>query len=319
MFDGFTIKVKNPDRLQLLKNKWLDFTRPVNEVTGELIDRDDNGSKTVPRQIAFYKGLRFTLYDSGSLYIRGSLHKYWNNGEHNHNDFSNNSLKKVLLNLQKKFNLKMKDCKLRKLEIGVNITPPIQTSLILTSCLLHKTAILFHTKGYKYSEHSHYKVKIYNKALFNRKKGYPIQKDILRIEISFNKMEKLNKVGIITLSDLLSVQVSILKTIVTTTWNNVLYYDSTINKINKNTPYFKNANYWLNLHKEKRNSFYKKKKLLQKLNDNYSENIHRAIKELISEKIDLLNRKSIQIDHIDNRSICTPTPISPFLHYSKAN
>ena len=72
---------------------------------GELIPRlkkgkevtDRNGNviyKTVYRQ-AFYKGLEFKIYDItkstpyNRITIEGSLHKYWNNGAHNFNDFNN--------------------------------------------------------------------------------------------------------------------------------------------------------------------------------------------------------------------------------------
>src|SRR5690554_2878116 len=32
-----------------------------------------------------YRNMKFRLYQSGRMTIEGSLHKYWNNGEHNHN------------------------------------------------------------------------------------------------------------------------------------------------------------------------------------------------------------------------------------------
>ena len=62
----------------------LEFQNLLNTTTGELSIKSN----------AFYRGLEFKIYDITEktpykrLTIEGSLHKYWNNGAHNFNDFN---------------------------------------------------------------------------------------------------------------------------------------------------------------------------------------------------------------------------------------
>ena len=72
----------------------------------EVTDKDGNLIyKTVYRQ-AFYKGLEFKIYDITKLTaynritIEGSLHKYWNSGAHNFNDFNISSIMDVQKDLK---------------------------------------------------------------------------------------------------------------------------------------------------------------------------------------------------------------------------
>lgn len=50
-----------------------------------------------------YNGLTFDIYNSGRVFISGSLHKYWNNGHHNHNDFSYTDVLSTIEDLVSKF------------------------------------------------------------------------------------------------------------------------------------------------------------------------------------------------------------------------
>ena len=74
------VKVKIPKEYIVImeRNPLLDFVLNVSEKTGEIQNK----------KTAFYKGLKFIIYDSGYAELQGSLHKFSNNNRHNYNDFT---------------------------------------------------------------------------------------------------------------------------------------------------------------------------------------------------------------------------------------
>jgi hypothetical protein len=68
---------------------------------------------------------RVMIYDTGLITLSGSLHKYWNSGAHNYNDFNSEAFY-GFERLKEKF--KYRQCILKCLEIGINIIPPIPTN-----------------------------------------------------------------------------------------------------------------------------------------------------------------------------------------------
>jgi hypothetical protein len=99
---------------------------------------------------------------------------------------------------------------LRQLEIGVNIIPPYPTKELLPYCFLHGTTpfVWVHNSDegkYIQAEHSQYIIKIYDKARHYRQKGFNVpHAEILRFEIKFKKLERLKKLDIYTLNNLLN-------------------------------------------------------------------------------------------------------------------
>ena len=51
--------------------------------------------------------------------------------------------------------------------------------------------------------HSQFFIKLYNKKLHYQKKGFNIEQETLRFEIKYRKMEKLNKIRIYNLQELI--------------------------------------------------------------------------------------------------------------------
>jgi hypothetical protein len=214
----------------------------------------------------------------------------------------------VLNDLKEKFNIEAEQCILKCLEIGINIIPPIPTNEILDYSLLHKTLPFEYQKNseegkYKQVKHSQYIIKIYNKALHYLSKGFKISNEILRFEIKYTRMEKLNKKGIYTLNDLVKYGLHNFKNELLTEWQNVLFFDKTIQidtlsaKTKTALLEYSNQNYWTALmnNKQTKNFRYHKNQL-KKTTCEKSNKIQELTAEIMSNKIDFLNMETIQID-----------------------
>ena len=75
-----------------------------------------------------YNGLMFDVYDSGRIILTGSLHKYFNQGEHNHNDFGYLQLLTVISDLTVKFSPYILNGQVNNIEVGININPIFSSS-----------------------------------------------------------------------------------------------------------------------------------------------------------------------------------------------
>ncbi|MDQ6470062.1 hypothetical protein RB619_05340 [Flavobacterium sp. LHD-80] len=289
-----------PDILEA--NPLLNFFDNINVVTGEIKSTNKIGNKITPSKTAYYRGLEFKIYETGTIIMVGSLHKYWNGGEHNYNDFGIDEVREVLNDLKEKFGIDPKQCVLKCLEIGINITPPIETNSILDNCFLHKTKPFESQKNsfegkYKQVQHAQYFVKIYNKALQYLSKGIKIETEIMRFEIKYTKMQKLNRLGIFTLQDLMDYGLHNFKKELLKEWHNVLFFDKTIlantKDVEKRLLKYSNPNYWTGLLDQKQNENFKyHKKQLNKMAMQKGNKIQNVVCRLLSEKIDFLNNNT---------------------------
>ncbi len=285
MIDFIKFQLKNTPVDNLQASPYLEFKTVVSTDTGEISDI----------KYAYYKGLKFTMIEpnrnnSGMrITVEGSLHKYWNDGNHNFNDFGKKEILEVLQELEVKFGITPINYVLKQLELGLNINPPINysTKTILNSCFLHRTkpfkSIYVRDEGeYIQVYHQQYIVKIYNKRKHYVKKGYDIDKEILRFEIKITRMRYLHKYNIYTLRDLLNVfDFSQCLYLVRKEWDNVLFYDFEALKNNKKESLYSNPNFWGNLNygklKYHRNN-------LNKIVNKSPKNIKKSIDDLFIEK-----------------------------------
>ena len=309
-FTKIIIQDLNPSILEA--NPLLDFYDNINLKTGELKTVNRHGNKITPYKNAFYNGLEFRIYDSGTVTLSGSLHKYWNNGAHNYNDFNFEAFKGVLRELNTTFNIVAENCILKCLEIGVNIVPPIPTNEILEYCFLHKTKPFEYQKNsdegkYKQVQHSQYIIKIYNKALHYKKNFADIETEIMRFEIKYTKMQKLNERGIYNLNDLLNFGLHDFKSELLNEFNNILFFDNTIQSKSKSLPNYKNPIYWLELlNRPTKTNYYKHKGILNNLTAQNSNKVQLQTTEIMSKKIDFLNSRGASIDPLIILSIHAP-------------
>lgn len=271
----------------------LNFQHIINTKTGELSIKST----------AFHKGLLFKIYDITEhtpykrITIEGSLHKYWNEGKHNFNDFGINEIAEVEKKLKETFNIDFKNCVLKQLEIGVNIIPPAPTKKIIRYSLLHKTNPLksIYTKdegNYIQCKNQRHFIKLYDKRTHYKNKGFTIENEIFRIEKKYSKMIELNSLGIYNLNDLIKYDLRRFKDVLTKLWNDVLFYDWTALNDSKYKDTYSNINYWLNIKEKNYSNFKYHKRNLNKIINKNPNNIKSKITEVITKKVELLNIKN---------------------------
>lgn len=261
---------------------------------------DLNGGLIGDRSIAYYRGLTFTIYESKRITVAGSLHKYWNKGKHNFNDFSTENLLKVLNDLKNKFKITPDVCDIKQLEIGINFRPPYTTKEILASCLLHKTSqlkwIFTPDEGnYKQVMHRNYYIKVYDKQKHYTQQGYKIPSELMRFEIKYRRNKLNNQLGItgkITLQDILDYNFKYFTDALIKEWRNILFYDWTSLENSSYKDRYSNDEYWLNLKQE--NFKYHRNKLNKIISANPN-NLKKDIEARIEAKCKLLTAPTTRI------------------------
>ena len=301
---------KNYDQI-MINNPLLDFYSSVNMNTSEIRTINKTGKQITPYQIASYKDFRIRVYDSHRVVIDGSLHKYWNNGEHNFNDFNIQNLKLVLQEFLTFFNIDPMDAIITQMEIGLNIETPYPIKSILQNMFFHRKEPFkwTHTKtegNYYQSEHDHYRIKIYDKTL-QYKKDFNIDKDLLRIEINFQGVQLRRLYNLRTIQDLTNIPFDEFSKTIKQEINNILFFDFTIKHQSIRVLNYSNRNYWQNLINKKQSSNYQKhRNYLKEYTNLYSENVLNKIVNVIDQKSNELTHRGISINDICIDLISTP-------------
>jgi hypothetical protein len=300
LIDGIKIDVHSLNGSTWLSNKLLNFHTYTSVNTGELLDG------TI---VAKYKGLKFfitqsTKYENRVYYsVRGSLHKYFNSGTHNANDFTFYDLQNVIKELRQKFSINPETSTLRNIEFGVNIYTPIDAKEVLKNLVCYGkytfgTLKIAGVNVGKRVQKQQSSLKIYDKG-----KQYQKATNLLRIEIAVQKMMYFKKFGIITLSDLQDIsKIEPLGVVLLSYWDEVIYYDKAINwKIltefeRKKILYYATPRNWSDFKIKQR---YRAKKHFKQLMYNFSTSTtHKEIYSLIGVKwSDLSANICPQINH----------------------
>lgn len=155
------------------------------------------------------KGLRIRPIKDNFYSVRGSFHKYKNEGLHNADDYTLSDFKNTLNQLFDEFDLNPDIAPLNGFEFGVNIKLPTNPNIALNRLILHKTEIGNRQKDYKEFEYTNHSFKFYNKSGLTKIEPYQ-SGNILRIEIRVEKMEFIRNqkhVYLTRISDLLDVAV----------------------------------------------------------------------------------------------------------------
>jgi hypothetical protein len=160
---------------------------------------------TLKRYKAKYKNLEFTLYPNDCVLINGSIHKYHNNGSHNHDDFTIENVGIVIKDLQMKFGIIPKKTSVHNLEFGCNIKLSYCPDILLDKLLAFKNKqfsdmeIRARGKG-KVASFYQYVLKIYNKTI-----QYNLTDNVLRFEKKVTSMVAISK-SPVYLSDLIDIE-----------------------------------------------------------------------------------------------------------------
>jgi len=281
----------NNTQVDDLKNR-IDFNGSYNESTGELESILPNGKKVSYRTTGWTNNMKLVLFPKGYIELAGSLHKYYNDGKHNYNQFGRTEAEIALKRLIEVTGLELPLFKVDSVEVGVNLILPIPSDDIINNALMYKRRP-FEAKycsdegNYRQATLSEYWVKLYNKRLHYEIQGYDIGHEILRFELKINKMRMLAKYRVFTLEDLLISIEQIAKDMLPKAWKEVLLYDPTMNKQTKEkTIKYANVNFWREIAGKNNRSFnYHHRKLYRMMEGNTCA-IQAQIEDLMLETLD---------------------------------
>ena len=281
----------NTTQMADLKNR-IDFNGSYNESTGEPEKILANGKKVSYRSTAWIKNIKLELFPKGYIELAGSLHKYYNDGKHNYNQFGRKEAETALKQLIEVTGLELPIFKVESVEVGVNLMPPIPSDDIINNALMYKRRP-FEAKyctdegNYRQATLSEYLVKLYNKRLHYKIQGYDIGHEIIRFELKINKMRMLAKYRVFTLEDLMNNIEDIAKDMLPKAWMEVMFYDPTINKqTEEQTIKYANINFWRGISKERRYNYHHKK--LYRLMEGNTCAIQAQVKDLMLDTLDCL-------------------------------
>jgi len=281
----------NSSQVAELKNR-IDFNASFNETTGEAETILPNGKKVSIRSYAWIKNIKIELFHSRYIELAGSLHKYYNDGKHNYNQFGTKEAEIAINRLIDDSGLDLHDFKVDSIEVGVNLMPTILSDDIIDNALMYKRKP-FEAKycsdegNYRQATLSEYWVKLYNKRLHYEKQGYNIGYEILRFELKINKMRVLAKYGVFTLEDLMDNIEQIARDLLPKAWKEVLLYDPTMNKLTKGkTIKYANVNFWRGIAGKNNRSYnYHHRKLYRMMEGNTCA-IQAQVEDLMLETLD---------------------------------
>lgn len=229
-----------------LNNTKLDFFGTYSITTGEIKEE---------KYCALYKGLYFSIVNGkeGVYYnLRGSLPKFYNNGENNFIEYNYKDFLKSLIVLEDELKISPREVIFKNIEFPVTICAPVKSIKLIESLKYHKGAnfekIFIKNKyaGIKVI-HQQYHLKIYDKGLQMHDKI----SNIIKIELVVKKMIFVKHLGLKTLEDLKNINVWVgLYILLIKAWNDFIFIDRNIdyNKMRnleqKKFLEFENKSFW---------------------------------------------------------------------------
>ena len=187
MIDYVKITINNnglPERLR--QNQHLNFERNRNRYTARK-----------------YRDLTFTVHDSGRVEVTGSLHKFWNDGAHNWNDFTRVDLWDTIHDFCRWLEVAPNECELHNVEFGVNLSTPFSPPELLRDLIAYKSYSFGRVSvrnGGTYYQAKNFDcfVKCYDKGA-----QYGRPDHLLRFEVKVKSMRYLSGADVRTLEDLM--------------------------------------------------------------------------------------------------------------------
>ncbi|WP_167616990.1 hypothetical protein [Maribellus sediminis] len=245
-----------------------------------------------------YLGLVFTLLDD-RLEITGSLHKYFNNGSHNANDFSITNCIQTVSELKKVFDLDLKSCQIINLEFGLNILPTIDIKELINNLIYYGKNefrslpdIQYAKQAGSYNSHkrlNEYKIiKAYAKGFQHFDGLVCCDYNTLRFEIKSKQSKYINHLDVFSLEDLISFETyKTLATEIIKAWNDVILIDKNLPRNDHRLEKYKSLDFWHESLNRTRNSFSRTKQSYFKLLNEFPSNAHRHIQDLIEKKLNI--------------------------------
>jgi hypothetical protein len=283
----------NPD--VFLNNSLLSFTERVDMKTGELVE----GGK-----FAKFRDMKFFISGQGKTGMAGSLHKYFNEGSHNYDDFSFVNLRSAIEDLHSRFGIDPKNAVLNNIEFGVNLEVPFCPDDFIDSLVTHNytqfNSEKDKNKNYYQVAYSQFIVKIYNKGL-----QFNLSRNVLRFEVKIVRMAKLAKNDIHSLHDLTNREkLQSICEMLLKVFGEIIYWDDSINLTLLTKPDQEllrdgyNPKFWQDHHRKTGSNASKKLRRYQELIREYGNPDFQSIRNLIAEKWDSLLWSSSSIRDI---------------------
>ncbi len=297
MIDGIKISklVTVEIARRLLDSDSFDFCQKANVSTGEVLKDEPIEAK--------YNGLtiRLTPDSSGGfrLVVRGSLHRFYNDGGTNGNDFFYWQFKEALIRLETLLKIPVSDFTIRNLEFGVNLKTELTAAKYIRSLVYDGNkafADLNVNDNYvgKQCTRQDTTLKVYDKG----KQESNGDKRLLRIELKFNRMRLLTdpegRFNISAVRDLLSREkVGVLGQELAQRWAQIIFYDGGIDKLKAEKLglwKYRSVQFWQELN---RNQRYKARTKYNKIIDKLCPlHTQKQIEKMILKKwAQLVNRK----------------------------
>lgn len=265
--------------------------------TGQIIE----GANEAP-----WNGLKFKESENGVISIDGSLHKNYNGGEHNYDDFTFGMLLAEITKLKNKFGLDPSKVRLNGIEFGVNINPSFNPNDFIDSLLCYKYK-RFDRDRQKGKNVASIHSEQYTSKIYNKGQQYGLSENILRFEIKITRMVKLEAYGIHFLEDLTDrSKLASLKPLLLDVFDNIIYCDDTIDYsfFSKRDAVLlqkgNNDRYWENHKLQTGSNSSKLVRQYQRLIRDYGKQNFHLVRALISDKWDyLINCDEIRVitDH----------------------
>ena len=296
MVDYFKAFTSNFNRDELISRFRLDT--PVDIETGEIKKKNYGFYQ---RKTEF-KGLRIVIIEnnlSSKLEVSGSAHKYYNNGEHNYNDFKLSDFIEVINNIAGLLCTTPQDLIVSNLEFGVNIDLDFEVKNIVSNMIQYQNKKFVDSdipnSLYRKCVLTKFKIKAYDKSL-----QYSLDIEKFRFELKYKRMwilkELLQKEDLLTADEISLFDLcnrntfDVFSKLLIEKWNDILLYNFTIDigeikdETNKASLYkYQNFNFWGEIKYRQLRLWHKRK--FQNLMSKYAkENVQKLIADKILDK-----------------------------------
>lgn len=195
MIDGLKLILTDSQEIKrFINSEKVSFKQSHNYYTGEVFDG---------KMCCVDSSLTFEVKSPSTMYVKGSLHKFFTEGE-NYSDFSFSDICSALEKFTNKYRLNLSKLYFENLEFGVNVNTELPPSCIINDIVCYKNHLpsirFFGSKGVLYEFClSDYYFKIYDKGQQNE-----LENNLLRLEMKSIKSRLLSSLGINTLADIQS-------------------------------------------------------------------------------------------------------------------
>lgn len=315
MIDGIKIAklVSVEVARKLMENSMIDFCQKTSISTGEITPGEAIEAK--------YNGLTFRLSPETNgggfwLVVRGSLHRFYNDGGTNGNDFFYWQFKEAIMKIETLLNIPVNDFIIRNFEFGANLETELTAAKYIRSLVFdgNKAFADFNINDNylgKQCTRQDTTLKIYDKGKQERNGN----KRLLRVELRFNRMRLLvdqeGRYKISTVADLLNVEkLGVLGQELANRWEQIIFYDGGIDESMLTNAErlrlwkYRSPQYWDELTRSKR---YKSRLKFEKLmSEKCTRQTQKEIKEMIlskcAELINMQHKNGSRLTQFENEN-----------------